>query len=375
MSAIPLSFYIHMPWCIRKCPYCDFNSHALHQDLPEDAYINALINELRQQIALIEKRPIHTIFIGGGTPSLFSQTAYQKLFEEIKKQCLLKKEVEITLEANPGSVEQTKFRGYREIGINRLSIGVQSFQNDKLKVLGRIHSAEEAKQAINIAKQAGFENINVDLMFGLPDQKVNEALDDLQTALDLEPTHLSWYQLTLEPNTFFYKHPPALPTDDYIWEIQSKGRKLLRRDGFAHYEVSAYSRSNRFCQHNINYWEFGDYLGLGAGAHSKLTIQGKITRYWNIKNPRFYMDAQKPFIEGRQTLAPNELPLEFMMNALRLQKPIPLTLFTERTGLSPSVLVPWLETAKERNLLQCDNKYLTVTPLGHRFLNELLILL
>lgn len=375
MSAIPLSLYIHMPWCIRKCPYCDFNSHALHQDLPEEAYINALINELRQQIALIEKRPIHTIFIGGGTPSLFSQTAYQKLFEEIKKQCLLKKEVEITLEANPGSVEQTKFRGYREIDINRLSIGVQSFQNDKLKVLGRIYSAEESKQAIKIAKQAGFENINVDLMFGLPDQKVNEALDDLQTALDLEPTHLSWYQLTLEPNTFFYKQPPALPTEDYIWEIQSKGQELLRKYGFVHYEVSAYCRNDRFCQHNINYWEFGDYLGLGAGAHSKLTVQGKITRYWNIKNPRFYMDPEKTFMEDSQPLSPNELPLEFMMNALRLQKPISLVLFTERTGLSPSVLRRWLETAEAHNLLKSDKQYVMLTSLGHRFLNEVLVLL
>ncbi len=200
-----LSLYIHMPWCTRKYPYCDFNSHALHQDLPEEAYIDALIDELRQQIALIEKRPIHSIPIGGRTPSLSPPIAYQKLFEEIKKESLLKKEVEISLEANPGSVEQTKFRSYREIGINRLSIGVQSFQNDKLKILGRIHSAEESKQAIKIAKQANFENINVDLMFGLPNQKINEALDDLQIAIDLEPTHLSWYQLTLEPNTFFYK--------------------------------------------------------------------------------------------------------------------------------------------------------------------------
>ncbi|WP_100622938.1 radical SAM family heme chaperone HemW [Candidatus Coxiella mudrowiae] len=373
MSVIPLSLYVHMPWCLRKCPYCDFNSHALHHPLPEENYVQALLSDLKQRLSFIADRPIYTIFIGGGTPSLFSASAYEKLFYEMKKVLTLKEEIEITLEANPGSVEQSRFNGYQKIGINRLSLGIQSFQDDKLKKLGRIHTAENAKQAIQTAKRAGFKNINIDLMFGLPKQKIEDALFDLKNGIELDPTHISWYQLALEPQTFFYKHPPVLPSDDYIWEMQVKGQQLLKQQGFYQYEVSSYCRDNYFCQHNINYWEFGDYLGIGAGAHSKLTFENEIFRYWNIKNPRFYMHPQNSFLEGQRSLHPEELPLEFMMNALRLQKPIPLTLFTQRTRLEPHAISSWLKTIKKGKLLKLENNHLIVLPLGHQFLNELLM--
>lgn len=372
MSVIPLSLYVHIPWCLRKCPYCDFNSYALHRHLPEEDYIQALIRELKQKLALISNRSIYTIFIGGGTPSLFSVSAYKKLFYEVKKVLTLNEGIEITLEANPGSSEQSRFNGYRKIGINRLSLGVQSFQCNKLKKLGRIHTTENAIQAIHAAKRAGFKNINIDLMFGLPKQKIEDALFDLQKAIELDPTHISWYQFTLEPQTFFYKNPPLLPSEDYICEIQIKGQKLLKKYGFYQYEISAYCRDNHYCQHNINYWEFGDYLGIGAGAHSKLTFKNEIFRYWNIKNPQFYM-VSNSFLENSRSLHQRELPVEFMMNALRLQKPIPLTLFTERTKLELNTISHWLKTTQKRKFLKLENNHLIVLPLGHQFLNEILI--
>ncbi len=337
-------------------------------------YIDRLCEEITNYLPIIQHREIHSIFIGGGTPSLFSATAYEKLFQFLREKLSFENNLEITLEANPGTVEQKRFDAYRKIGINRLSLGIQSFDDEKLKVLGRIHDGQEASRAIYTAKNAGFDNINLDLMFGLPHQTTEQALSDLHKALALHPTHISWYQLTLEPNTFFYKQPPPLPEDDLTWEIQEHGQRLLKENCFLHYEVSAYGRPGFFCAHNLNYWEFGDYLGIGAGAHSKLTHgqTGLITRHWNVKNPKTYLDPSKSPCEGQRVLTPAELPLEFMMNALRLQKPIPHALFTQRTGLSKATLDPLLKSAFTRRLMSHQEQAWEVTTLGHRFLNELL---
>lgn len=371
---LPLSLYIHMPWCIRKCPYCDFNSHAMRDELPEERYINALLTDLKNHLPIINNRNIHSIFIGGGTPSLFSAESYQKLFTSLRSHLNIPNDTEITLEANPGTVEQSRFKGYRDVGINRLSLGVQSLQDDKLKKLGRIHSSQEAIRAVNIAKNSGFDNFNLDIMYGLPQQNIADALFDLKTALALAPKHLSWYQLTLEPNTYFHKFPPQLPNDDLIAEIHDAGQQLLNDYGFQHYEVSAYAKSNYYCRHNINYWEFGDYIGIGAGAHSKLTDinSGAITRHWNMKSPKDYLNADQSFIANKKTIHKNELPLEFMLNALRLQQPIPITLLSQRTGLTLKDIETPLSQACHKGLLSSDKQHLIVSPLGKRYLNELL---
>lgn len=373
MPTIPLSLYIHMPWCVRKCPYCDFNSHALQSNLPEDAYIDALIAELQSQLSVLQQRPIHSIFIGGGTPSLFSPQAYATLFNAIARLCTLEKNIEITLEANPGTVEQTNFQGYRDAGINRLSLGVQSFQTEKLKALGRIHGSFEAHRAVEIAHQTGFTNINIDLMHGLPKQTIDDALYDLKTALALAPTHLSWYQLTLEPNTYFYKHPPRLPKDETIWNMQIAGKQLLAENKFNQYEVSAYCLPNHHCRHNLNYWEFGDYLGIGAGAHSKITdATGQISRHSNVKSPKNYLDTAKVTKEEEKILTTDELAFEFMLNALRLQKPISHDLFTARTGLPLSHIQQPLKLAQQYEFLQSTDNHFTLTPLGTHFLNDVI---
>ncbi|OGO93102.1 MAG: YggW family oxidoreductase [Coxiella sp. RIFCSPHIGHO2_12_FULL_44_14] len=372
---IPLSLYIHFPWCVRKCPYCDFNSHALTGELPERAYINAILTELHSQSAKIHGRQINTIFLGGGTPSLFSADSYQRLLDALKEALVISPNCEITLEANPGTVEQQRFKAYRDLGINRLSVGVQSFQSDKLKALGRIHDAQEAQRAIEIAQAVGFTNINIDIMYGLPKQTISEALWDLQTALNTQPTHLSWYHLTLEPHTSFYRFPPPLPTEDILRKIEMQGKACIKNHGLQHYEVSAYSLPHYRCRHNLNYWEFGDYLGLGAGAHSKWTENetGIIYRHWNIKNPKEYLNTST-FEAGQQQLSFEELPLEFMMNALRLQKPIPLSLFSKRTGLTVEKLTHPLQQAKNQGLLRIQNKHFKVTARGKRYLNDLLAL-
>jgi len=374
--SVPISLYIHTPWCLQKCPYCDFNSHALKNSLPEEEYITALIEDFRSQLASLQGRPIHSVFIGGGTPSLLSPKAYSTLFNALNKMATITQDVEITLEANPGTVEQERFIGYRELGINRLSIGVQSFQDEKLKLLGRIHDAKEALNAITTAKNAGFENFNIDLMFGLQQQSINDGLFDLRTAIDCRPTHISWYQLTIEPNTYFYKYPPALPEDDTIWELQNQGQKLLAENQFAQYEVSAYCRANKQCRHNLNYWEFGDYIGIGAGAHGKITDfdNQKITRRWNMKSPKDYLNPNNAFLAGEKIIEPLEIPLDFMMNALRLQKPIPLSLFSERTGLDIRSLEKPINQASNANLLHVKEKQLQLTANGHRYLNDLLAL-
>jgi len=373
-NTIPISLYIHTPWCIKKCPYCDFNSHALKGNLPETTYIEALISDFHEQVPLLQGRNIQSIFIGGGTPSLLTPESYDNLFHALRKMATISDDAEITMEANPGTVEQQRFLGYRQLGINRISIGIQSFQDNQLKKLGRIHNAAEALKAIDTAKAAGFSNFNIDLMFGLPQQSVEDGLYDLHTAIACHPSHLSWYQLTLEPNTYFDKFPPTLPDDDAIWSLQTEGQKLLTEHAYQQYEVSAYAQENRQCHHNLNYWEFGDYLGIGAGAHGKITDfhKQKIMRRWNVKNPRDYLNAEKEFMANQTIVCAEELPLEFMMNALRLRKSTSFDLFTHRTGLSADILQPAIKSASEENLLEVHNNAIQLTENGHRYLNNLL---
>lgn len=373
-SPVPLSLYIHIPWCVKKCPYCDFNSHQVRQEIPEQAYIEELIADLEQDLPKIWGRRISSIFFGGGTPSLFSPVGIEKILNEVRARLSFAPDIEITLEANPGTVEQSRFEGFFAAGVNRLSIGVQSFQATKLKVLGRIHDRDAAIRAANAAPAAGFKTFNLDLMFGLPQQTIAEALADLQTAIDLKPTHISWYQLTLEPNTLFYQKPPTLPQDDLIESIFFQGQDLLATHGFKQYEVSAYCQPGHACKHNINYWEFGDYLGIGAGAHSKLTdmSQQVATRIWKTKHPKNYLDPQQPFIAGQQMISATEMPFEFMLNALRLYQAIPLVLFEANAGLSSAALTAKLQLAQAKKLLVVENEQIITTELGRRFLNNVL---
>ena len=287
MTPIPLSLYIHIPWCVKKCPYCDFNSHEARNEIPEEKYLKALTQDLESELPNIWGRSIESVFIGGGTPSLFSAKGIDQLLANLRERLPIRSNTEITLEANPGTFEQERFSAYREAGINRLSIGVQSFNENHLKRLGRIHGATEAIKAAEIARKAGFVNFNLDLMFGLPEQSVDQALEDLKIAIEAGPTHISWYQLTIEENTLFHHAPPILPDDELMWEMQQKGQALLESSGYMQYEVSAYSQINKQCQHNINYWEFGDYLGIGAGAHGKLSMpDGEISRHTKYRHPR-----------------------------------------------------------------------------------------
>lgn len=373
----PLSLYVHLPWCVRKCPYCDFNSHEIASTKNnENEYIDALIRDLDRELPKIWGRTVSSVFIGGGTPSLFSVASIDKLMSAIRSRLNIYPGIEITLEVNPGTVEAQKFNGYREAGINRLSIGVQSFNNKNLNTLGRIHDANEALNAINLAKQAGFENINVDLMFALPDQTIEGALDDLHIAVEQSPTHLSWYQLTIEPNTVFYSKPPKLPSDDLSWEIQERGQEYLAAHDYNQYEISAYAKNNQLGFHNINYWEFGDYLGIGAGAHGKIThvADGKIERYTRHKIPKRYMElaGSEGVISETRVLSRDELPLEFMMNILRLKEGVPANLFLERTGLPIKKIEKELEKAVHENLIDWQFNALKATPKGQRYLNELL---
>jgi len=340
LNAIPLSLYIHLPWCVRKCPYCDFNSHTAKKILPEQTYIEALIRDFNYHLEEIKERELVSIFFGGGTPSLFSAAALEKLLAHIKSHLKFAAHIEITLEANPGAIDVEHFKGYYAIGINRISLGIQSFQNEKLKALGRIHDSAAALHAFYCAKDAGFENINIDLMHGLPHQSLEDAYNDLEMAFKINPTHLSWYQLTLEPNTFFAHSPPPLPNDETLDEIYFSGEKKIIKCGYRHYEISAFCKQKYKCAHNLNYWEFGDYVGIGAGAHSKLTNIDKkqIKRFIKIKHPDAYMSAmsvdEKNFIMEEKIISPQNLPFEFMLNALRLYKKIPFSLFTQRTFLT-----------------------------------------
>lgn len=369
----PLALYIHIPWCVRKCPYCDFNSHAAGPDIPEDAYVSALLDDFDRELPGALGRPLTSIFFGGGTPSLFSAVALGRLLDGLRARIPMAADVEITLEANPGTFEQNKFTAYRALGINRLSIGVQSFQADKLEALGRIHSGDEALRAAEMARRAGFDNFNLDLMHGLPGQSQDEALGDLRQAIALAPTHLSWYQLTLEPNTVFWNQPPQLPEDDILWDIQEAGQALLASAGFAQYEVSAYARPGRAARHNLNYWSFGDFIGIGAGAHGKLTAaDGTVRRTWKTRLPKDYLNLAKPFMAGDKVLEPEELPFEFLMNALRLTDGVPATLFTARTGLPLAALAEGRAVAERKGLLLADPERLAATPRGQLFLNDLL---
>ncbi|MBW9260204.1 MAG: radical SAM family heme chaperone HemW [Candidatus Thiodiazotropha sp. (ex. Lucinisca nassula)] len=377
MISPPLSLYIHIPWCVRKCPYCDFNSHAVKQGLPEQAYVDALLNDLSLDSKLIDGRQLSSIFIGGGTPSLFSSAAIARLLQGIERRFAFAESMEVTLEANPGAVEAGSFDGYRQAGVNRLSLGFQSLQSSMLQALGRIHSPQEAQDAFAEARKAGFDNINIDLMFGLPEQTPTMAEADLAAAIELDSEHLSYYQLTLEPNTPFHHAPPAVPDDEKLWLMQQQGMELLANAGYRHYEVSAYARKGRECRHNINYWRFGDYLGIGAGAHAKLSLaDGRVKRFWKQRHPDAYLAADKTsdFIQGERLLAEEDLVVEFMMNALRLLEGVELNLFENHTGVGLQKIETALQQAVERELMQPVEQRLCASSLGQRFLNDLISL-
>lgn len=371
----PLSLYIHLPWCVKKCPYCDFNSHTFESGLPEQEYLKALIDDLQYQLPQIWGRRIVSVFIGGGTPSLFSAESIDKLLSTLRSYLNCSPNMEITMEANPGTVEQGKFNDFYAAGINRLSIGVQSFNDEKLKALGRIHNASEAHKAIDVAFKAGFENINLDLMFGLPGQSIQQGIDDLQQAIALSPQHISWYQLTIEPNTLFYSKPPQTPEDDDVWQMQQEGQSLLADAGFAQYEVSAYATKNHQCAHNLNYWQFGDYLALGAGAHGKITRSdtGEIKRYWQLRQPQAYMQAAPADkTSGEEVIEASQLVFEFMLNALRLKQGFSLQQFEQHTGLKVPAIQAVCEQAIVDELLQRTGSGFAATEKGYLFLNDLI---
>jgi len=376
MTIIPLSLYIHVPWCVRKCPYCDFNSHQMPDEIPEKDYIAALLSDLESELPHIWGRPIESIFIGGGTPSLFSSEGIDTLLSGLRERLPLRPSMEITLEANPGTFEQERFKAYRKAGINRLSIGIQSYHQEHLKALGRIHNAEEAINAAHIAKQAGFDNFNLDLMHGLPKQSLDQAMNDLRQAIALEPTHISWYQLTIEKNTLFHHSPPILPDDERLWQIQQQGQQLLTDSGYNQYEVSAYAKKNRQCIHNINYWQFGDYVGIGAGAHGKITQpDNTITRHQKYRQPEKYIEqARQGKARSATTTVENKDKIfEFMLNTLRLKQGFSKTLFERRTGLTFSEIDSKINLAINKGLLQqtSDNEY-RATKQGWHFLNNLI---
>lgn len=371
-SSIPLTLYIHIPWCVRKCPYCDFNSHEARERVPEDLYISALIDDLDEQLPHIWGRSLTSIFFGGGTPSLFSPQSIEKILMAVQSRIRMSPDTEITLEANPGTVDEAHFSGFRQAGINRLSIGVQSLQEEKLKALGRVHGRDAALRAIESAIRAGFDNFNLDLMHGLPGQSIEDSLSDVRDALAFMPPHLSWYQLTIEPNTFFHYQPPQLPEEDILWDIQQKGKEIITKTHLSQYEVSAYARAEHECKHNKNYWEFGDYLGIGAGAHSKISDMENqvITRHWQVKNPKDYINPNQSFTAHQVNLAPHDICFEFMMNALRLTQGVSTDLFLERTGLSLETIEPAMTIAKNKKLLVNDSNRLCATEQGQQFLND-----
>ena len=374
-ALVPLSLYIHMPWCVRKCPYCDFNSHAvpdgkLSLEL-EREYLQALVEDFKTQIDFAQGRAIHSVFIGGGTPSLISAQGYQWLFAQLKALLPFAENCEITLEANPGTVEHDPFAGYLEAGINRLSIGVQSFNTGHLQKLGRIHSNADAVSAIQLAKEAGFERINVDLMHGLPEQTLAQALLDLRLAVENGATHVSWYQLTIEPNTVFFRTQPVLPLDEVLEDIQEQGEAYLKASGFVNYEVSAW-RKERPSVHNLNYWQFGDYLAIGAGAHGKVTRPDGVYRFQKTRLPKDYLAKVPAEHLQLKRIDDADLPFEFMMNALRLNEGADAGLYAERTGLSLDSLEELLTSLRERKLMVDDHSRLACTEQGHVFLNSVL---
>jgi putative oxygen-independent coproporphyrinogen III oxidase len=381
----PLSLYIHIPWCVRKCPYCDFNSHEVRvptspakgegktQTLPEQEYVAALIRDLEMSLPLIWGRKVYTVFFGGGTPSLLSGESVAEILRQVRMLLPLDLGAEITLEANPGTVEAARFAAYREAGVNRLSMGIQSFNDTHLQALGRIHSADEAKCAIAIAQQH-FDNFNLDLMYALPMQTLDEAMQDVRTALSFKPQHLSCYHLTLEPNTLFHRNPPSLPDDDASSDMQQRIEEMLGAAGYQHYETSAFALPKRRARHNLNYWKFGDYLGIGAGAHSKLSFPGRIVRQARYKQPQAYMQqvGKGAPVQTENEVGSEELGFEFMMNALRLNEGFDSLLFSERTSLPLLAIQRELAEAEKRGLLYRDHLRIAPTKLGQRFLNDLL---
>jgi len=381
LVAPPLSLYVHMPWCVKKCPYCDFNSHGLRSEPPPYSdYIDHLLADLDADradfAAALEGRPVISIFFGGGTPSLFSPELIARLLDGVRERLPLAADAEITLETNPGTVEHGRFDGYLAAGVNRISFGVQSFDDDKLKRLGRIHSAGEAEVAVKSAQDAGYANINLDLMYALPQQTLDGALADVERAVALQPTHISHYQLTLEPNTAFAANPPPLPDDDHAWAMQEACEARLAGAGYGQYEISAYAQSGRRCVHNLNYWQFGDYLGIGAGAHGKLSdaASGQVHRRWKTRHPRAYLEANggSARIGGDSVVGAAELPFEYMLNALRLVDGVPMAAFAERTGLPPERIAAALVIARQRGWLHHDPQQLHTTALGQRFLNDVI---
>ncbi|WP_105647617.1 radical SAM family heme chaperone HemW [Cronobacter dublinensis] len=367
----PLSLYIHIPWCVQKCPYCDFNSHALKGEVPHDDYVQHLLRDLDNDAPWAQGREVKTIFIGGGTPSLLSGPAMQTLLDGVRARLTLAADAEITMEANPGTVEADRFMEYQRAGVNRISIGVQSFSEPKLTRLGRIHGPEEAKRAARLASGLGLRSFNLDLMHGLPDQSLEEALDDLRQAIALNPPHLSWYQLTIEPNTLFGSRPPVLPDDDALWDIFEQGHQLLSAAGYQQYETSAYAKPGYQCQHNLNYWRFGDYLGIGCGAHGKVTLaDGRILRTAKTRHPRGYMTGN--YLDKQHDVETQDKPFEFFMNRFRLLEPAPRDEFRRYTGLDESAIRPQIDEAIARNYLVETPESWQITEHGKLFLNSLL---
>ncbi|MDU2731862.1 MAG: radical SAM family heme chaperone HemW [Mixta calida] len=367
----PLSLYIHIPWCVQKCPYCDFNSHALKGEVPHEEYVAHLLADLDRDLPLTSEREVATIFIGGGTPSLLSSRAMHQLLDGVRARLPLAAGAEITMEANPGTVEADRFSAYQAAGVNRISIGVQSFSPLKLQRLGRIHGPEEAKRAAHLAAGLGLRSFNLDLMHGLPDQSLTEALDDLRQAIALNPPHLSWYQLTIEPNTLFASRPPVLPDDDALWDIFEQGHQLLTAAGYQQYETSAYAKPGYRCEHNLNYWRFGDYLGIGCGAHGKLTQpDGRIVRTVKTRHPRGFMAGD--YLDRQYEVADEEKPFEFFMNRFRLLEPAPRSDFSRYTGLDEALIRPQIDTALAKGYLTETAETWQVTEKGKLFLNSLL---
>ncbi|TKB50203.1 radical SAM family heme chaperone HemW [Ferrimonas aestuarii] len=374
MKLPPLSLYIHIPWCEQKCPYCDFNSHGRKGEIPEADYISALLEDLAKDAHLAKGRKLASIFIGGGTPSLISAVGIDRLLQGVEQQLGFEDHIEITMEANPGTLEAGRFEGYRLAGVNRLSIGVQSFQPQKLMRLGRIHNDAQAHKAIDSAKAAGFERINIDLMHGLPNQSVDDALFDLKQAIAHNTAHLSWYQLTIEPNTQFASKPPTLPDEEIQWQIFEQGKALLEAAGYQQYEISAWAKPGYRCEHNLNYWRFGDYLGIGCGAHGKITLPetNEIVRTVKVKHPKGYLEPTRDFMDNQSPVLEEDMALEYYMNRLRLMEAMPLTELAERTTLTQQQVAEVLKNAERKQLIRIDHEQMQLTSTGHRYLNELL---
>jgi oxygen-independent coproporphyrinogen-3 oxidase len=371
----PLSLYVHLPWCVRKCPYCDFNSHELKSELPAAAYVDALLRDLEVDLPLAWGRTVHSVFIGGGTPSLFPARELERLLSGIRGLLPLAPDAEITLEANPGTVEHDSFVAYREAGVNRVSLGIQSFQDELLRGIGRIHGRDEALKAAQAVSSAGYDSFNLDLMFALPEQSLDQALDDVRTALSFHPPHLSHYQLTIEPNTAFHARPPALPAEDLAWDMQERCGRLLDGAAYRSYEISARAREGRECRHNLNYWRYGDFIGIGAGAHGKLTLPAgpEVRRRVRLRHPRDWMRSagRNEAIAEDRTLAPEERVFEFFLNNLRLRNGVDRGLFEPRTGVPWKAVEERVASAVQKGLLEDHEKRLRPTQTGWRFVNEI----